>query len=105
MESQHNVAALNVEVAYATSSRQVIIEVCAPEGVTIRQVVVLSGVLTQFPEIDLTRQGVGIFGEAAALDDIVHDRDRVEIYRTLIIDPKEARQRRAQRNLEKTKRK
>ncbi len=86
-----------VEVAYATPSRQEVIEVLAHPGDTIEQVIRASGVLTRFPEIDLTRHRVGIFGETAHLHDPVSDRDRVEIYRMLIADPKELRRQRAAR--------
>lgn len=84
-----------VEVAFAASSRQEVIEVLVLPGETIEQVIRASGVLTRFPEIDLSRHRVGIFGEAADLQDPVRDRDRVEIYRTLIADPKELRRQRA----------
>ncbi|MHB8624173.1 MAG: RnfH family protein [Sulfuricaulis sp.] len=84
-----------VEVAYATPSRQEVIEVLAHPGDTVEQVIRASGVLALFPEIDLLRHRVGIFGETARLQDPVHDRDRVEIYRLLVADPKELRRRRA----------
>ena len=84
-----------VEVAYATPSRQELIEVTTRPGATIAQVIRASGILESFPEIDLSRQRVGIFGEIASLQDPVHDGDRVEIYRPLVADPKETRKRRA----------
>ena len=86
-----------VEVAYATPVRQEIIEVSVPPGTTVEQVIHASGMLARFPEIELTRQRVGIFGETARLQDAVHDGDRVEIYRPLVADPKEARRLRAVR--------
>ena len=103
MEHQHNVGEWDVEVAYATPSQQVIIKVRVPAGATIRQVIAQSRILEKFPEIDLIRQSVGIFGEMAALDDVVHNRDRIEIYRALTNDPKETRRRREKRRLGKTK--
>jgi putative ubiquitin-RnfH superfamily antitoxin RatB of RatAB toxin-antitoxin module len=84
-----------VEVAYATPSRQEVIEVTVPPGATVEQVIRASGVLERFPEIDLAHPCVGIFGERVHLRDPVRDRDRVEIYRPLIADPKEARRARA----------
>jgi len=86
-----------VEVAYATPARQEVIEVSARPGATVEQVIRASGLLVRFPEIDLTRQRVGIFGETARLQDAVHNGDRVEIYRPLVADPKEARRVRAVR--------
>ncbi|MBI3574626.1 MAG: RnfH family protein [Gammaproteobacteria bacterium] len=84
-----------VEVAYATPARQEVLEVCVRPGTTVEQVIRASGLLARFPEIDLTRQRVGIFGETARLQDAVHNGDRVEIYRPLVADPKEARRARA----------
>jgi putative ubiquitin-RnfH superfamily antitoxin RatB of RatAB toxin-antitoxin module len=86
-----------VEVAYATPSRQEVVEIPARPGSTIEQVIRESGLLERFPEIDLARNRVGIFGEIASLRDPVRDGDRVEIYRPLLADPKEARRRRAER--------
>jgi putative ubiquitin-RnfH superfamily antitoxin RatB of RatAB toxin-antitoxin module len=90
-------AAWRVEVVYATPSRQEVIEIAARPGATIEQVIHESGLLERFPEIDLARNRVGIFGEIACLRDPVRDGDRVEIYRLLLVDPKEARRRRAVR--------
>ncbi len=56
-----------------------------------------SGMLREFPEIDLARNAVGVFGERVALDSPLRDGDRVEIYRPLALDPKQARRRRALR--------
>lgn len=86
-----------VEVAYATPSRQEVIELTVPPGATVEQVIRESGLLEIFSEIDLARNRVGIFGEIAGLRDPVRDGDRVEIYRPLLADPKEARRRRAAR--------
>lgn len=90
-------AGWRVEVAYATPSRQEVIEIAARPGSTIEQVIRESGLLERFPEIDLARNRVGIFGEIVSLRDPVRDGDRVEIYRPLLADPKEARRRRAER--------
>ncbi len=86
--------AWRVEVAYATPGRQELIEVQALPGATVEQIIRESGLLESFPEIDLSRQRVGIHGEVVDLQDPVHDGDRVEIYRPLLADPKEIRKRR-----------
>lgn len=86
---------LRVEVAFATPERQPVLEVRVTAGTTVEQAIRLSGILGRCPEIDLAKNAVGIFGERARLDDVVQDGDRVEIYRPLIADPKEARRRRA----------
>ena len=89
--------AWRVQVAYAAPARQEVVEVTVPAGATIEDAIRLSGVLARFAEIDLSRNRVGIYGEAAHLQDPVHDGDRVEIYRPLQVDPKEIRRRRARR--------
>jgi len=83
-----------VEVAYATPWRQELMEVQAFSGATVEQIIRESGILESFPEIDLSRQRVGIHGEIVDLQEPVSDGDRVEIYRTLLADPKEIRKRR-----------
>jgi putative ubiquitin-RnfH superfamily antitoxin RatB of RatAB toxin-antitoxin module len=87
----------HVEVAYATPACQEAIAVVVRPGMTIEQTIRQSGILARFPEIDLARNPVGVFGELAGLRDLVRDLDRVEIYRPLIADPKAARKQRAAR--------
>jgi putative ubiquitin-RnfH superfamily antitoxin RatB of RatAB toxin-antitoxin module len=84
-----------VEVAYARPDQQVIVEVNMPPDTTIEKAIRMSGILENFPEIDLGKNKVGIFGRLAKLDDVPKDQDRIEIYRPLIADPKEVRRRRA----------
>ncbi len=84
-----------VEVAYAKHDIQVLLSVEAEEGMTIRQVVERSGVLEQFPEIELESAKVGIFSKLSKLDTTVRAKDRIEIYRPLIADPKAVRKQRA----------
>ena len=84
-----------VEVAYAKPEEQVIIRVEAEEGMTVLAAVERSGVLARFPEIDIAAAKLGVFGKAAKPDAKLNPGDRVEIYRPLIADPKEARKKRA----------
>jgi putative ubiquitin-RnfH superfamily antitoxin RatB of RatAB toxin-antitoxin module len=86
---------LTVEVAYALPERQVILELSVVPGTTLEQAIRASGILEQFPEIDLTCNKVGVFGKPGRLDTVLHSGDRVEIYRPLIADPKEVRRQRA----------
>ena len=88
---------LRAEVAYALPDRQVLLELEVKEGTTIRQVIERSGILQRYPGIQLARGGVGIFGRRVELDAPLRDGDRVEIYRPLIADPREARRRRVKR--------
>jgi putative ubiquitin-RnfH superfamily antitoxin RatB of RatAB toxin-antitoxin module len=86
---------ISVEVAYAKPDMQVIIPIHVPQGTTLEQAIELSGVLQQFPEIDLSVNKVGIFGKISKKDHVLRQRDRVEIYRPLIADPKQVRKERA----------
>lgn len=86
---------ITVEVVYARADEQALIPLQAESGLTVREAIERSGILQQFPEVDLNRNRVGIFGRIANLDQILEDGERVEIYRPLIADPKEARKRRA----------
>jgi putative ubiquitin-RnfH superfamily antitoxin RatB of RatAB toxin-antitoxin module len=89
-------ALIRVEVAYARPERQVIVAVQVPVGADVNEAIAGSGLLGRFPEIDLARQKVGIFGRLVELDAPLREGDRVEIYRPLIADPKEVRKQRAQ---------
>ena len=88
--------AIHVEVAYATPQRQITKSLTLPDGSNVEHAIRASGLLDEFPEIDLAHQRVGVFGEFVRLDECLHGGERVEIYRALIADPKEARRRRAQ---------
>ena len=90
-----NVDTIPVEVAYALPDRQVIIALQVSPGATIAEIIRLSGILEQFPEIDPGNNKVGVFGKLGKLTDTLHAGDRVEIYRPLIADPKEVRKQRA----------
>lgn len=87
---------MKVEVAYARPDVQLILEVDVAEGATVEEAIRLSGILERFPEIDLSKQKVGVFAKVVPLSQALHDWDRVEIYRPLIADPKAARRQRAQ---------
>jgi putative ubiquitin-RnfH superfamily antitoxin RatB of RatAB toxin-antitoxin module len=84
-----------IEVAYALPERQTLIALEVPAGTTLEQAIALSGICRQYPEIDLAVNRVGIFSKLTTLDAPLQAGDRVEIYRPLLIDPKEARRRRA----------
>lgn len=78
---------MHVGVAYVTPVHKVWLRMEMPEGATVREAIELSGVLQQFPEIDLETQKVGIFGRVVKLDTRLEDGDRVEIYRPITADP------------------
>ncbi|WP_259365355.1 RnfH family protein [Colwellia sp. BRX10-3] len=84
-----------IEVVYGTPIRQEIISCTVEPNTTIEQAILASGIVEEFPEIDLAINNVGIWNRAAKLTDIVKDLDRIEVYRPLLADPKEVRKRRA----------
>ena len=86
---------ISVEVAYALPERQSIITVTLTNGSTIEQAIQASKVLEHYPDIDKSAITVGIFGNACKLDTKLKTGDRIEIYRPLHHDPKEARRQRA----------
>ncbi len=88
---------MKIMVAYASEDRQVEVPLEVEASCTIAIAIRRSGLLEQFPEIKLSDISVGVYSRAAALDDILQENDRVEIYRPLKIDPKEARLLRAKR--------
>ena len=84
-----------VEVVYALPDNQILKRLDVPKGTTVAQAITLSDITTQFPDIDLTKNKFGVFGKLAKSKTILRHQDRVEIYRPLIIDPKDARRKRA----------
>lgn len=85
---------IDVEVAYAREDKQVILQVNVPLGTTAEQAIRFSGILEQFPEIDLDSNKIGVFSKLSKPVTELKAGDRVEIYRPLIADPKEVRRKR-----------
>lgn len=88
---------ITVEVAYALPQRQALLTLSVNRAATVAQIIQLSGILQQFPQIDLQQQKVGVWSRPVKLDDTVKEGDRIEIYRPLIADPKDLRRRRAEK--------
>ncbi|MDH5479948.1 MAG: RnfH family protein [Nitrosomonas sp.] len=86
---------ITVEIIYALPHNQVLKKINIFEGATVEQAIKTSGILLEFPEIDLTTYKFGIFSKFAERNTMLRSSDRVEIYRPLIIDPKDARRIRA----------
>lgn len=78
---------MNVGVAYADKFKQAWLKLEVPDGSTVREAIEHSGLLSQFPDIDLEAQKVGIFGKVTRLTAKVSEGDRVEIYRDITADP------------------
>ena len=86
-----------VDIAYALPEEQVIISIKVPTIFNVQQAIEKSGIQKKFPSIDLSKNKVGIFGKKTTLDHVLKNRDRIEIYRPLILDPKEMRRKRAEK--------
>ena len=87
---------IRVEVVYALPQRQELVTLDLPAGATVREAVEASGLLDRHPEIDLDGANkLGVFAKLVKADAALRDRDRVEIYRPLIADPKAVRKKRA----------
>lgn len=86
---------ISIEVVYALARQQDVIRLNLPAGSTVQQAIEASGLLARYPEIDLKKNKLGVFAKLAKADTALRDKDRVEIYRPLIADPKAVRQARA----------
>ncbi|NQZ54385.1 MAG: RnfH family protein [Piscirickettsiaceae bacterium] len=87
---------ISVEVAYALPDEQVILYLDTPTDSTVEEVIKRSGILESYPQIDLSTDKIGIFGKMCKLTATLRDKDRIEIYRKLIADPKESRRQKAE---------
>lgn len=86
---------IRIEVVYALTGKQELVTLMLPSGATVREAIERSGIPQKYPEIDLAKNKLGIFAKLTKPDAVLRDRDRVEIYRPLIADPKEVRKQRA----------
>ena len=90
-----------VEVAHALLKRQFLKSLDVKLGASVSEAINLSGVLEEFPEINLDTNLVGIYSKKVTLDSVVKDGDRIEVYRALRVSPKEARRLRAKKKQSK----
>lgn len=86
---------LSVELVLATPEDQVLVTVVVDEGASVADVIAASGVDSRFPGLDVATMPAGIWGRLVSKDRVVRRGDRVELYRPLEIDPREARRQRA----------
>lgn len=87
---------INIEVVYAQANAQTLLRHQVATGTTVAEAIQSSGILGKHPEIDLASNKLGIFGKLTKADAVLRDKDRIEIYRPLIADPKEVRRKRAE---------
>jgi len=93
---------ITVEVAYALPDEQVILSLEVAEECIVEDAISRSGILDDYPQIDLATDKVGIFGKMCKLTASLRDKDRIEIYRKLIADPKESRRQKAEMERKKS---
>jgi len=91
-----NTENIDIELVYALPHEQALLKFKVPAGTTLGDAVRLSGILDKYPEIDPEKAKYGIFGKLSKADVVMRERDRIEIYRPLIADPKEVRRKRAE---------
>lgn len=78
---------MHIGVSYGDANDQVWMRIEVPDGSTVKQAIELSGLLKRFPDINLEKQKVGIYGKVVKLDTEVKESDRIEIYRMITADP------------------
>lgn len=89
---------MKITVVYALPRQQIVRELELPDGSTVSAALRQSGLLEDFPAIDPRVTKLGIFGKTASRDDVLRPGDRVEIYRPLCIDARDARRLRSRKN-------
>jgi len=88
---------IKIAVAYALPDMQTVLDLEVKAGTTIEQAIAHSGILEDFPEINLAQNKTGIYGKVEKLSKVLQANDRVEIYRAITCDPKEVRRQRAKK--------
>ena len=92
---------VKIEIVYTTAKVQKkYVVICSP-FTTVKEAIIQSNLLIDFPTINLSSQKIGIYSEIVPLNFKIKDGDRIEIYRPLILDPKEARRLRVEYNRKK----
>ena len=86
---------IQVEVVLAMPDRQELVVLEVEAGTTLAGAITLSGLPEKFEDFELDLSRVGIFGKKASPEQVLAAGDRVEVYRSLIADPKEVRRQRA----------
>lgn len=92
-----NAGEMRIQICYALPDRQLLRDLTVAKGTTIGEAIRLSGITRELTDIDLTTCRVGIYGKVKSLEAQLREGDRIEIYRPLRADPKDARRRRAQK--------
>lgn len=94
---------LRIRVIYALPDHQATVDLQLPPGTSLTEAVTRSGLLQKFPEAAARPLNCAIFGRAVPLTYELHDGDRIEILRPLLIDPKQSRREAAERSRAQSK--
>ena len=86
---------ISVSVCYSTADQQDVIDITIPSNKTVLDAIKKSDILSKYPQIDLSKNKVGVHAKLVELDHVLQEHDRVEIYRPLSVDPLQARRNRA----------
>lgn len=86
---------IRIEVVHARPDRQALLSLDVPVGTTVAEAIELSDIRREFPDLAVDPERLGIFSQKVRPEHVLRAGDRVEIYRPLIVDPKESRRRRA----------
>ncbi len=87
---------ISIEVVYALPHEQILLKLQLPQHTTVAEAIRLSGVMEKYPDIDMDKNKFGIYGKLTRADVVLRDKDRIEVYRPLLADPKEVRRKRAE---------
>ena len=94
---------MHIELVYISDSVEFIQKYDVPVGTNIENAILVSTLLVNFPDLRLDENSVGIFGQVVSLKTVLHDGDRIEVYKPLLMDPMEARRLRAEQNTDESK--
>ena len=87
---------ISIEVVYALPHEQILLKLQMPQHTTVAEAIKLSGVMEKYPDVGLDKNKFGIYGKLTRADTVLRDKDRIEVYRPLLADPKEVRRKRAE---------
>ena len=87
---------ISVELVFATPQKQLLLVLEVDHGETVADVISHAAIGEQFPDMQISELAVGVWGKKVSRDYVVRDGDRIEVYRPLQIDPREARRKLAE---------
>jgi putative ubiquitin-RnfH superfamily antitoxin RatB of RatAB toxin-antitoxin module len=103
MDAEQSFSVIAIEVTYATPEKQVLLRLSVRQGTTVAEGIEQSTIRDEFPDLEMDISRVGIFSRKVSLDYVLREGDRIEIYRPLLVDPKEVRRQKAKSEEQKAK--